>query len=73
MSKPSVAVGDSVRVYGDRPTDEHLCTVADLLDTQFTATYEVARMGKHNTHTGWIERTVFRFYKDEGNLWRKES
>ena len=65
MSAALLEVGGRVRVLGDHASDEHLCTVTEMLSTQFTATYEVAR-----ADGGWIERTVFRFYKDRGDTWK---
>jgi hypothetical protein len=68
MRKPKV--GDTVRClpsdYG--PELVHICTVTDLLDTQFTATYEVQR-----GDGGWQERTLFRFYKDENCTWEQQK
>jgi len=57
-------VGGQVRVMGDHPTDEHVCTVTDMLSTQFVAKYEVQR-----GDGGWREYTAFRFYKDRGETW----
>lgn len=57
-------VGSLVRVHDERGSHDHLCSVRDLLDTQFTAVYEVAR-----SDGGWVERTVFLFYSDRGDTW----
>jgi len=55
-TKPEV--GDTVRVT-DTYDHPHVCTVVDLLASQFRATYEVAR-----ADGGWTERSVFAFYND---------
>lgn len=39
--------------------------VTDLLDIQFTAVIETKR-----TDGGWVERTRYAFYKDEGITWK---
>jgi len=58
MSRPEV--GDLIRVYtGEGEHEQHVCTVVDLLSTQLTAKYEVARKDG-----GWVERTLFCFYSD---------
>ena len=61
------AVGDTVRVK-DTWDVEHICTVRELLGTQFTAVYEYAR-----PDGGWVERTMFAFYKDHGAGWEVQN
>lgn len=56
MRRPEV--GELIRVQ-DHSEMEHICTVTDLLSTQLTAKYEVAR-----PDGGWVERTLFCFYSD---------
>lgn len=62
MRRPEV--GDTVRIE-DSYGNVHLCTVVDLLSTQFRSTYEVAR-----ADGGWVERSAWAFYNDDN--WKVE-
>ena len=57
-------VGDQVRVM-DVWQVEHICTVRDLCDTQFSAVYEF----KLPNDAGWRERILWAFYKDHRGTW----
>lgn len=57
-------LGSMVRVTGAHEGDVHLCTVVDLLDVQFRATYEVQR-----DDGGWREHSVYAFYAEHGDTW----
>lgn len=60
MRRPKI--GQVVRVH-DAYDEPHVCTVIDLLDMQFTCTYEVLR-----DDGGWRERTLFIFYSNDWKI-----
>jgi hypothetical protein len=65
VKKRRPEIGRKIRTLGERPSDEHICTIVSMLSVQFVASYEVAR-----EDGGWVERTVFLFFKDEGVTWK---
>jgi len=62
MIKPEVGSLVDVRDVWEQ---WHTCTVTELLDTQFMATYEVARKDG-----GWNERVLWGFFRDHGTTWK---
>jgi hypothetical protein len=66
VSKRTPKVGDRVRCIPEDfgPHLAHVCTITDVLSTQFTCAYEVMRKDG-----GWVERTMFKFIRDENVTW----
>ena len=62
MSKrptPRPQVGDLIWLTDIHEELVHICTVQDVLSDMLRATYEVTR-----GDGGWVERTLFAFYRD---------
>lgn len=67
MGKPVVGTKVTIRAgaYDDDPWVD--AEVTGLLSVQFTCIAEVAR-----DSGGWIEKTLFGFYRDEGETWKRK-